>query len=205
MFRLQAIRELIPQRPSDAVKLLDSAMQVGDQAIGEVRDAVQNLRSSSFIVRDLAPSLSALGTELGAGIDPPSRPEYRLVVEGRPRELSAVVRDEAYHIVHEAVSNAYQHAKARHIETEVTYGDADLTIRVRDDGIGMDPQVLARGQRPGHWGLLGMRERTESFGGHLHIWSEGNAGTEIELRIPAHAAYAQPPASISSRLRGWLR
>ena len=82
-----------------------------------------------------------------------------------------------------------------------------VTIRVRDDGIGVDPEILARGQRPSHWGLPGMRERSESFGGHLHVWSEGNAGTEVELRIPAHAAYAQPPASISSRVRAffWLR
>jgi signal transduction histidine kinase/ligand-binding sensor domain-containing protein len=200
MFRLQAVRQLLPE--GDAAKILDSAMQVGDQAIGEGRDAVQNLRSSSFDDGDLATSLSALGTELGAGVDLPSKPEYRVVVEGRPRELTAVARDEAYRIVREAVCNAYQHAKARHVESEITFGDTDLTIRVRDDGIGVDPQILARGQRPGHWGLPGMRERGESFGGHLHVWSEGNAGTEVELRIPARVAYAQPPVSISSRLRG---
>jgi signal transduction histidine kinase/ligand-binding sensor domain-containing protein len=204
MFRLQAVRQLLPERPGDAANFLDSAMQIGDQAIGEGRDAVQNLRSSSFDDRDLATSLSALGTELGAGIDLPSKPQYRVVVEGKPRELTAVVRDEAYRIAREALSNAYQHAKAGHIETEVTFGDADLTIRVRDDGIGIDPQILARGQRPGHWGLPGMRERSESFAGQLHVWSEGNAGTEVELRIPARVAYANPRASISSRLRGLL-
>jgi signal transduction histidine kinase len=205
MFRLQAVRQLLPERPGDAAVFLDSTMQIGDQAIGEGRDAVQNLRSSAFDDRDLATSLSALGTELGTGIDPPSKPEYRVVVEGRRREVTAVVRDEAYRIAREAVCNAYQHAKAGHIETEVTFGDVDLTIRVRDDGIGVDPQILARGQRPGHFGLPGMRERSESFGGHLHVWSEGNAGTEVELRIPAHVAYAQIPASIASRLRRfWL-
>ena len=203
MFRLQAVRQLLPERSGDAVKFLDSAMQVGDQAIGEGRDAVQNLRSSTFDDRDLATSLSALGTELGTGIDPPSMPKYRLVVEGRPRELTAVVRDEAYHIAREAVCNAYQHATARQIEIEVTFGDADLTIRVRDDGIGVDPQILARGQRPGHWGLPGMRERSESFGGHLHVWSEGNAGTEVELRIPAHVAYAQPLVHARNFLSRW--
>ena len=45
MFRLQAVRQLLPERPGDAAKFLDSAMQVGDQAIGEGRDTVQNLRS----------------------------------------------------------------------------------------------------------------------------------------------------------------
>ena len=205
MFRLQAVRQLLPERPGDATKFLDSAMQVGDEAIGEGRDAVQNLRSSSFDDRDIASSLSALGTELAAGIDPPSKPEYRVVVEGRPRELTAVVRDEAYRIAREAVSNAYQHAKARHIEVEVTIGDADLTIRVRDDGMGVDPRILVPGRRPGHWGLPGMRERSESFGGHLHIWSEENAGTEVELRIPADIAYSEPRRSSFAGLKNLLR
>ena len=205
MFRLQAVRQLLPEPPGDAAKILDSALQVGDQAIGEGRDAVQNMRSSSFDNRDLAVSLSALGRELRKGIDPPSKPQYRAVVEGRPRELTAVVRDEAYRIAREAVSNAYQHAKAGHIETEVTFGDAELTIRVRDDGIGVDPEVLARGQRPGHWGLPGMRERSESLGGQLNVWSERNAGTEVELVIPADMAYSEPRRSSFTRLKDLLR
>jgi signal transduction histidine kinase len=203
MFRLQAVRQLLPEC-GDAVKSLDSAMQAGDRAIGEGRDAIQSLRSSSFDISDFVTLLNALHTELGAGMDPPSRPEYGVVMEGRPRELSAVVGDEAYRIVREAVYNAYQHAKARRIEIEVTFGKADLTIRVRDDGIGVAPQILARGQRPGHWGLPGMRERSESFGGHLHVWSKENAGTEVELRIPAHVAYAQTSVSIFSRVRALL-
>jgi len=205
MFRLQAVRQLLPERPVDAAQFLDSAMQVGDQAISEGRDTVQNLRSSFFDDRDLATSLSALGAEMGRGIDPPSKAEYRVVVEGRRRELTSVVRDEAYRIAREAVSNAYQHAKAGHIETEVTFGEVDLTIRVRDDGIGVDPEILARGQRPGHWGLPGMRERSESLGGRLRVWSEGNAGTEVELRIPAQVAYVQPSTFRSSRLGGFLQ
>jgi signal transduction histidine kinase/ligand-binding sensor domain-containing protein len=204
MFRLQAVRQLLPERPDDAVTFLDSAMQVGDQAIGEGRDAVQNLRSSSFDDRDLPTSLAALGSDLEAGMDPPSRPEYRVVVEGRPRELTAVVRDEAYRIAREAVCNAYQHAKGSHIEVQVIFGDADLTIRVRDDGTGVDPLILARGQRLGHWGLPGMRERSDSFGGHLHVRSQGSVGTQVELRIPAQVAYALPPVSTFGRFGGSL-
>ena len=205
MFRLQAVRQLLPERPGDATQFLDSAMQVGDQAIGEGRDAVQNLRSSSFDERDLATSLSALGIELGVGIDPSSKPEYRVVVEGIPRNLTALVRDEAYRIAREAVSNAYHHAKAGHIETEVTFSAADLSIRVRDDGIGVDAQILALGQRPSHWGLPGMRERSEGLGGQLYVWSEKNAGTEVELRIPADIAYTEPRRSLFAGLKSLLR
>jgi signal transduction histidine kinase len=117
------------------------------------------------------------------------------MVEGKPRELNPDVRDDIYWVAREAVRNSYQHANARHIETEVTFGDTDLSVRVRDDGIGVDPTILARGQRAGHWGLPGMRERSESIGGRLKVWCERNAGTEVELYISAAIAYAEPPIS----------
>jgi signal transduction histidine kinase len=208
MFRLQAVRQLLPERAGDAGNVLDSAMQAGDQAIGEGRDAVQSLRSSSGDDGDLATSLGALGTELSVGMSLEVRPEYRVVVEGKPRELAVDIRDNAYLIVREAVRNAYQHAKSRHIEVEVNFGDADLCIRVRDDGVGVDSQILAQGQLTGHWGLPGMRERCECFGGSFHVWSERNAGTEIEIRVPAKVAYLRATASLSSRIRSifpWLR
>jgi signal transduction histidine kinase/ligand-binding sensor domain-containing protein len=190
MFRLQAVRQLLPERPGEAANSLDRALEAGDQAIGQGRDAVQNLRSSPFDDRDLLDSLGALGAELGVEVTATGRPQYRVVVEGRPRELIPVVRDEAYRIVREAVRNAYQHAKASHIEAEVTFGEAVLILRVRDDGIGVDPQILKRGQLAGHWGLPGMRERSEGFGGRLDVWSERDAGTEVELRIAGRIAYA---------------
>jgi signal transduction histidine kinase len=64
---------------------------------------------------------------------------------------------------------------------------------VRDDGIGIDPTVLRRGSRPGHWGLLGMRERAESLGAQMELWSESGAGTEVQLNVPASVAYQEPP------------
>jgi signal transduction histidine kinase len=86
--------------------------------------------------------------------------------------------------------NAFQHANASKIEVEVTYDSARLCLRVRDDGVGIDSEVLRVG-RHGHWGLSGIRERVHKIGGQLHIWSRPNAGTEIELTIPAKLAYPQ--------------
>jgi signal transduction histidine kinase len=189
MFRLEAVRQLLPERPDDAAEFLDSALLAGDQAMGEGREAVQGLRLSSIQNRYLETSLSALEDELGAAIDPPRRPRYRLRVAGGRRALTAVVLDEAYRVAREAVRNAYEHAQAGDIETELIFGDTHLTIRVRDNGIGVDPRILARGQRRGHWGLPGMRERSEGLGGQFHIWSILKGGTEVELRIPAKVAY----------------
>jgi signal transduction histidine kinase len=78
---------------------------------------------------------------------------------------------------------------------EIQYGDAQFRVRVRDDGSGIDPTVLEE-DRPGHFGLPGMRERADLIGGRLDVWSQVGLGTEIELTIPAATAYA------TSRRRG---
>lgn len=61
-------------------------------------------------------------------------------------------------------------------------------MRVRDDGKGIDPKVLAGGQQS-HFGLPGMRERAQRIGARLDFWSEMGAGTEVELTVPAAMAY----------------
>jgi signal transduction histidine kinase len=206
MFRLQAVRELLPERPGAAATQLDCALKIGDQAIFEGRNAVQNLRSATSGEGDLATALGALGAELAAGIDPHATPEYRVMVEGTSQDLNPHFQDDVYSIVREAVHNAYQHAQATRIETEVTFGETELSIRVRDDGIGVDPEILARGQRTDHWGLPGMRERSATVGGRLKVWSEKNAGTEVELRIPARMAYSRLPRNtLGLSLRRWCR
>jgi signal transduction histidine kinase len=62
-------------------------------------------------------------------------------------------------------------------------------LRVRHDGKGIDPEVLDRQARAGHFGLPGMRERAELIGGELEIWSQRQSGTEVELKIRAAIAY----------------
>jgi signal transduction histidine kinase len=110
-------------------------------------------------------------------------------VEGRPRVLAPILRDEIYLIAREALGNAFRHAHAQKIEAEITYGDRRFRLRVRDDGRGLDPSVRDRGSRAGHWGLTGMRERANAAGGKLEVWSQEGAGTEVDLTIPSSAAY----------------
>jgi signal transduction histidine kinase len=192
MFRLQAVRDLLPGRPSEAMQALDIALDRGDKAIAEGRDAVSDLRESIFRDRDVSEALTALSEELAAPSDNGAVPFVRVLVEGKPRELNPVLRDEIYRIGAEALRNAFRHAKAQKIEAEITYGDSEFLLHVRDDGSGIVPEVVSQGVRAGHWGLPGMRERTESFGGKLEVWSERGTGTEIKLAVPASTAYGKP-------------
>lgn len=200
MFRLQAVRDLLPQRPSEAMRALDSALDRGDQVIAEGRGAVGDLRHPAVFNNDMVQALTALGEELVPQKHDGQSAALQVLVEGKQRDLDPVLRDEIYRIAREALRNAFRHAQAHKIEAEITYGDTHFLLRVRDDGNGIDPKVLAHGSSAGHWGLPGMRERAKSFGGQLEVWSESGAGTEIELTVPASIAYA----STSNRHRFWF-
>jgi signal transduction histidine kinase/ligand-binding sensor domain-containing protein len=191
MFRLQAVRNMLPGRPSEAMQALDIALERGDKAIVEGRDTVADLRQPVMDDGDLAQALTALGEELAALSDNGAAPSVRVLVEGKQRELNPILRDEIYRIAREALRNAFRHARAQKIEAEITYSDSEFLLHVRDDGGGIDLEVANQGSRAGHWGLPGMRERAKSFGGKLEVWSEHGAGTEIELSVPAAIAYGK--------------
>jgi signal transduction histidine kinase len=175
--------------PGQAKEALEKALDRADCAIVEGRDAIQNLRSSTTITNELAQSLAALGEELGFGRDGAgASPTLRVSVEGAPRELHPILRDDIYRIAREALLNALRHAHANKIEADIIYAERLLRLRIRDDGKGIDPKLLNAG-RHGHWGLPGMRERAGQIGAQLDIWSEIGAGTEVDLRVPGPVAY----------------
>jgi signal transduction histidine kinase/ligand-binding sensor domain-containing protein len=194
MLRFQTVDEMLPARPLDAKKALEGALDRADQAISEGRDAITDIRATTLASHDLEKSITALMTslseELAAGNG--RSVTFRVLVEGVPRAVRPTLQDEIYRIARESLRNAFRHAQAGHIETEITYGES-LRLRFRDDGKGMDPSVVERGGRSGHWGLPGIRERAKQIGAELTVWSELGAGTEVELNIPGSIAYEVVP------------
>jgi signal transduction histidine kinase len=202
LLRFQVAYDEIPARPAEARKTLGNALDLAAQAITEGRDAVQGLRSSTIETNDLAGAIGALGEEL-AGHETNSNPAESFVeVEGTPRDVHPILRDEIYRIAGEALRNAFRHAQARRIEVAIGYGERQFRLRVRDNGKGIGAEVLEKQGRSGHWGLAGMRERAELIGGHLEIWSRQDSGTEVDLRIPASIAYE---TSRAGRLRWFVK
>lgn len=189
MFRLEAVRALLPARGEEALLQLDVAIERGVAAINEGRETVGELRVPGPLGNDLARALVDLGREFEPLSDPERAPDYRVLVQGRAIAMEPIVRDEAYRIAREAVRNAFRHARAKLVEVEAVFGERIFSVRVRDDGVGLDSTVLEQGYRQGHWGLPGMRERALGFGGELQVWSQRDAGTEIELTIPGRIAY----------------
>ena len=189
LLRFQTALYLLPDRPADAKAQLAGAIDHAAKAITEGRDAVQGLRSSTIEKNNLALAINALGAEL-AGDGKGRRPAFDVAVEGETRELHPILRDEIYKIAAEALRNAVRHADAGRVEVEIRYDDEDFRLRVRDDGMGMDPAVLAGQGVEGHYGLRGMHERAALIGGKLTVWSDAGTGTEVDLHLPASIVYA---------------
>jgi signal transduction histidine kinase len=197
LLRFQTARALLPTNPAKAADVLDSAIDQAADAITEGRDAVQGLRISATEMNDLADAIRSLGE--GLAKESGNRGGLRVEVQGASRPLHPIVRDEVFRIATEALRNAFKHASAELIEVELRYDERQIRLRVRDDGKGIDSELLRAEGREGHFGLRGMRERAELVGGKLTVWSGLDAGTELELSIPASRAYSSPSSS-----RSWI-
>jgi signal transduction histidine kinase len=182
----QVANEQLPP-DSQAKATMSRAIQSMRQVIEEGRNAVRGLRSSSSQSLDLEQSLLRVQQEIGSIGGASEAPEFRVMVQGRERALHPLLRDELYRIGQEALINAFRHANAKTIEVHLDYSHSKLHMIIRDDGCGIDSQVLQSG-RDGHWGLSGMRERADRIGAHLHIETSA-AGTEIAISVPSNIAF----------------
>jgi signal transduction histidine kinase len=151
---------------------LDTLMKIINEAIGDLRKYVSDLRPAESDV-DLAAALSA------------AVKESQQVFDGEIRftqvHLPVLPPDQVAHItafVREAQSNVIRHAKARSMELVASAEKNELRIYLRDDGVGM-PEVREAG-----YGLRNMQDRTNLLGGTMQMDSRSGIGTEVILRIP---------------------
>jgi len=190
LIQMQVARTVLDRRPDKAVQSLDKAINTAAGAVAEGRSAIQDLRLHPAGGGDLAQLLTAAGQELAHSEEAPgSSAVFRVTVERERQDLEPLLQDEVYRIAGDLLRNAFRYARAGRIEVEIRYESRHFRLHVRDDGKGIDPEILMAGGRAGHYGLPGMRERANRFGGKLEFWSDAGAGTEAVLTVPAAAAY----------------
>ncbi len=167
----------------------------------EGRNAIRGMRHSRSDTRNLGEALLAIGHEFPSSPDGAATAALRVTIDGEVRDLHPIFRDEAYRIGREAIINAFRHSGASKIDVQIAYGVRRFYLRVRDNGRGIDPAVAASG-RSGHWGLQGMKERSQQIGAKLLVLTH-SGGTEVELSIPASRAFVSH--SRSGRGDGYQR
>ena len=180
-----------------ARKMFDEALEQSDEVLAEGRKLLVHLHVTSSKPNDLPTSLAEFGERMQEG----ASVNFKVAVNGNTRALHPIIFEELTRIGREALSNAFRHSGARTIEAELNYETSELRIRIRDDGHGIEGDIVQRGYRDEHFGLPGMRERARKIGAHLELWSRAGAGTEIDLRIPATLGYLSHNGWVLARLR----
>ncbi|HEY6645434.1 sensor histidine kinase [Povalibacter sp.] len=196
IIRIHSIAAQMPERERSRATL-EQALGQAQQVLIEGRDRVTALRDSHDGDGDMTDDIAKLGERLAAE----AGMEFRCNVHGSARPLHPIVREEAFLVVREAMLNAFQHAQAGHVATDIFFERTALRITVTDDGRGLPPEILAAGSREGHWGMTGMRERAQRIRGTLTIENGPRSGVRIELRVPAAVAYRLAGRGIRRPLR----
>ena len=177
--QLQVAEGWVPS-DSPAKPLLSRVRTLMRKGLDEGRAALEGLRSASVPSTTLEQALSDFHEELA----PQDRARLRILKMGRPKPVAAAVLDQIYLITREALLNALRHSQATSIAVEIAYSPRKLRVTVRDNGIGIEPQLLHSG-RKAQWGLTVMRERAANIGAHLRIRTRPSAGTQLDLSLPS--------------------
>lgn len=175
-----------------ADKLPLSEKPLGDEISRLIEMLGQVAREVERISRDLRPSvldeLGLVSALRGTCMEFADRTgiDLKLASTQLKPVLSANAELALYRILQKALDNVKRHARAHHVNVELSKRDALVRLAIRDDGIGFDPARSAAGQNEnGGFGLLRMRERAFSVGGILNVKSAPGKGTTIEVRVPS--------------------
>lgn len=107
-------------------------------------------------------------------------------IAGHPRSLTPRLENHLLGIGTEAMTNAVKHGRADAIQVDLDFRPAEVSLRVKDNGAGFDPDHRLE-RSSGCFGLLGMRERAREVGGQIRIHSEPGRGTEVSVAAPCGA------------------
>ena len=152
------------------------ALNLTRSSLEEARRSVLDLRAAPLEGRTLSDALADLVERLQRTSE--LVVAYRVTGAGRP--LPVRIEAGVFRLAQEALTNVRRHAEARQVAVELAVSADFLRLSVIDDGIGFDPTAV----QEGHFGLIGLRERTRLLGGTLNLSTSPGNGTELSVRIP---------------------
>jgi signal transduction histidine kinase len=175
--QLEAVQRLYPVNPVGALRQINEMKMLTRSSMEALRHTLTGLRAPSLNNRPLTQALTDLSVETGR------RANLKIMCRVDPEidELSPAMIETLWRVIQEALMNVEKHAAARSVQIDLQMKPETVSLRLVDDGIGLPaPQV----DRPGHYGLRGMRERIEGLGGVLTLGRNGQAGAVVEATLP---------------------
>jgi len=172
------------ERPEALVEAADDAIELLRQETTNLRALITDLRPAALDDYGIAGAIEALvGRVASQGIEVDLRMDLEYEPGLRPTRYPPELESAVYRIAQEALTNAVKHGHAEHAHLEIREDEAAIRIVVEDDGVGFDPSSRTAG-----FGLLGMRERAELFGGVLEVDAAPGRGTTIRAVVPVQPA-----------------
>ncbi|MDB6017161.1 MAG: integral rane sensor signal transduction histidine kinase [Pedosphaera sp.] len=186
--QLDTAGRLSGKEPERAVHHVELARSMMTQSQIELRRSIWDLRSRELEEFDLCSALLASGQQMLDGTDI----QIRVTTEGMVRPLSEVMEENLLRIGQEALTNVIKHSSATLVTFELKFNAQSVILKITDNGRGFNPENSV-GASEGHFGLVGIHERTKRLDGRLTITSAPGAGTVLAVEIPInHIPVGQP-------------
>ncbi len=181
---LTIVRERLPEeaRPMLQPRLKDSIALL-EETVETVRGLMAQLRPPVLDDYGLATALRWYVGQIAGRGDLVAT--FGLV--GEDARLPSETEIALFRIAQGALTNVMKHSGAKHVEVRMEVTPASLRITFEDDGCGFDPEKTHADLGAPHWGLVTMRERTESIGGRCTIESSPGRGTRVTVDVPRRA------------------
>ena len=172
---------LVDKNPEKAKDAIARTQEIAAAGLSEVRSYLAELRLAGPDPEQLSAALRRLLDEASAN----AGFKADLKVDINPAALSQDVCSAGFQIVRELVTNAAKHSNAGSVEVVLQTSESNLTMTVRDDGVGFDVREARHAASgTGGLGLVGVEERATLLGGSFTIQSEPGKGTTASVTLP---------------------
>jgi len=178
--QMQALAARLPASPER--RTLEEVVADAGLCLREARRSVAGLRSAGGGESGLASAIAEAARQITETQDI----RLHLQLAHGPVGLATDVEYDLLRIAQEALANAVKHSAASEIDVELECTPRQIRLSIHDDGVGFN--VEGQPSLPGHYGLIGMRERASRVGAELRIQSEPGSGTTVELSLPTTPA-----------------
>ncbi len=173
--RIEMTNKALTKDPALAASRLAELKALTTEALARVRGFVRDLRPTYLEELGLIPALETLAHEANASFQ----------VQGQEQRLDAERELVLFRVTQEALRNVSKHARAAQVDVTLAFDSDDVSVTVEDNGVGFNaPESPNAYARAGHFGLMGMQERAQLFGGNVYVKSERGKGTKLVAYVP---------------------
>jgi signal transduction histidine kinase len=177
--QLEAVQRLYKIDPERASAQIDELKTLTRTSMEDLRRSLDGLRAPGLGDQPLRTALQSMCVETGQRL----KAEVNCSITGEVDGLTPVMAETIWRATQEALTNVSKHANAHRVDVTLTVRGESVTLKIADDGPGFRP---GDENRPGHYGLRGMRERVEGLGGTLRLakGDGGLGGAAVEINLP---------------------